>query len=124
MMKPETRAQIQPKARKFILRPYRRIPTWYVSYYMSGTSVGRGVVMNLSRSGLRMLGDHSVRRGDELSVRLTIEEQSPPLEISRASVRWVTEYEFGLQIESITSGAANRIAGLLHDQARKPRTDL
>jgi len=103
-------------ARKFILRPYRRIPTWYQSYYLSGELIGRGVVMNLSRTGLRMLGDHSITPGTELSVRLTIEEDGPPLEISRATVRWANQYEFGLAIEQLTPASAKRIDALLSEQ--------
>jgi hypothetical protein len=91
---------------------------------MTGNFIGKGVMMNLSLSGMRILGDHSLKQGDESTVRVTLEANSPPLEISRASVRWVSEYEFGLQINHIAPGAANRIAGLLSNQARAHRTDL
>lgn len=109
------------QSRKFILRPYRRIPTWYSSYYMSGELIGKGVVMNLSRTGMRMLGDHSISPGAELTVRLTVEENGPPLEISRASVRWANEYEFGLRIEQIAPTAAKRIVTLVNEQVRARR---
>ncbi len=112
---------MKAQGRKFVLRPYRRIPTWYESYYMSGDRIGRGVVMNLSRSGLRILGDHSITLGTELALRLTIEEHSPPLEISRASVRWVNEYEFGLRIEHLSPAAGRRIADLLGQEIRAKR---
>ena len=101
--------------RKFVLRPYRRIPTWYNSYYLSGTAIGKGVVMNLSRSGMRVLGDHNLQPGTELSVRVCLEEHSPPLEISCASVQWVNQYEFGLKINQLTSGAVHRITRLLNE---------
>ena len=55
---------------RFVLRPYRRIPTWYSSYYMSGSVIGKGVVKNLSRTGLRVLGDHSLTPGTEVTIRL------------------------------------------------------
>jgi hypothetical protein len=99
--------------RKFVLRPYRRIPTWYSAYYMSGSVIGKGVVKNLSRIGLRLLGDHSLTAGTEVSLRLSLEETDPPLEISRASVRWTNEYEFGLRIEHLSPEAAHRLAGLI-----------
>lgn len=101
-----------PKIR-FVLRPYRRIPTWYSSYYMSGTAIGKGVVKNLSCTGLRVLGDHSLAPGTEVSIRLSLGDADPPLEISRASVRWTNHYEFGLRIEHLTSHAAHRLAGLI-----------
>ena len=101
--------------RKFVLRPYRRIPTWYNSYYLSGSVIGKGVVMNLSRSGMRILGDHNLQPGTQLSVRVCLEEHSPQLEISHASVQWVNQYEFGLKINHLTSRAAHRITRLLNE---------
>ena len=98
---------------RFVLRPYRRIPTWYSSYYMSGSVIGKGVVKNLSRTGLRVLGDHSLAPGTELCIRLTLGDAEPPLEISCASVRWTGLYEFGLRIEQIAPHAARRLAALI-----------
>jgi hypothetical protein len=97
-----------------VLRPYRRIPSWYGSYYLSGSVIGKGVVMNVSCTGLRVLGDHSLKPGTDVSIRVTV-DTGPPLEISRASVRWVKEYEFGLKIDQVTSQTANRLARLIHD---------
>ena len=104
--------QTAPRTR-FVLRPYRRIPTWYSSYYMSGKVIGKGVVKNLSCTGLRMLGDHSLMPGTEVSVRLSLGETEPPLEISCATVRWVEQVEFGLRFERLTAHAAHRLAGLI-----------
>lgn len=109
-------AATKAQSRKFVLRPYRRIPTWYRSYYLSGSMIGKGVVMNLSCTGMRVLGDHSLEPGTELSIRICLEEDSPSLEISRASVQWVNQYEFGLKIDHLTPGAAHRIAGLIKEQ--------
>jgi hypothetical protein len=109
---------VKVRARKFVLRPYRRIPTWYASYYLSGSSIGKGVVMNLSCTGMRILGDHTLAPGTELSVRIDIEDSTAPVEISRASVRWVSKYEFGLEIRHLSPEAADRIAGLLNRSVR------
>lgn len=120
-MKASTRAQVRKTTSRFIMRPYRRIPTWYLSYYMSGDLVGKGVVTNLSCSGMRVLGDHAMRPGIDLTVRLTVEEDKPPLEIERVTVQWVKEAEFGLKIVRISPSAATRIAHLLAFQARAHR---
>jgi len=112
-------AQLKP--RKFILRPYRRIPTWFTFYYLSGNVVGKGIVTNLSCAGMRVSGDHALSPGAELAVRLTLEEDQPPIEITRATVRWVNEYDCGLQIESINPLAARRIAAVLNQQVRTVR---
>ncbi|MDF0644999.1 MAG: PilZ domain-containing protein [Nitrospira sp.] len=108
----------RPIPRTFVLRTYRRIPTWCASYYLSGAAIGKGVVTNLSRSGMRMLGDHALKAGTDLCVRFQLEEDQPPIEITRATVRWVREYEFGLRIDDQTAAAAGRIAEVLNRQAR------
>jgi hypothetical protein len=87
---------------------------------MSGTVIGKGVVKNLSRTGLRLLGDHSLTPGTEVSVRLSIEDTDQPLEISRASVRWTDQYEFGLRIEHLTPHAADRLAALISADIERP----
>ena len=120
MKTPEKKAQ----PRKFVVRPYRRIPTWYSSYYLSGSLIGKGVVMNLSRTGMRVLGDHSLKPGTELSVRVMVEEHGPPIEITQASVQWVNQYEFGLKIDRLVPGAAHRIAVLITQQASFRREEL
>jgi len=99
--------------RKFVLRPFRRIPTWYTVYYLSGRVIGKGVAKNLSRIGLRLLGDHSLTPGTEVSLRLILGDTDAPLEISRASVRWTNEYEFGLRFEHLSADAAHRLADLI-----------
>ena len=103
---------IIPRTR-FVLRPYRRIATWYSSYYMSGSAIGKGVVKNVSRTGLRVLGDHSLMPGSDVCVRLLLGVNEPPLEIARASVRWTNQHEFGLRIEHLTPHAAHRLADLI-----------
>jgi hypothetical protein len=116
-----TGAKIQP--RKFVLRPYRRIPTRYTSYYLSETAIGKGVVLNLSRTGMRILGDHSVKPGTELSIHVSVEKDNPPLEISRASVRWVNQNEFGLKIDHLTPRVSHRITCLIKEQASARRNE-
>lgn len=106
-----------PRSRKFVLRPYRRIPTWLPFDYMSGDAVGKGVVTNLSCNGLRVFGDHALTPGTSLAARLVLEEENQPVGIARATVRWVTRYDFGLQIEYMDSVDARRIAVVLNDQA-------
>jgi len=106
---------------RFIVRPYRRIPTWYMSYYMSGNLVGKGVVTNLSCRGMRVLGDHAMTPGTELTIQLALEEEQAALEIERVVVRWVKEAEFGLDIVTIKPASAKRIAEVLAKQAGTPR---
>jgi len=108
----------KPKGTRFVLRPYRRIPTWLVLYYLSGECVGKGVVTNLSQSGMRIQGDHAVEPGLDLALRLALADHGPTIEIERATVRWVDGYDFGLDLVRLSPLAAKHIAHLLDRQIR------
>jgi len=110
----------KPRATRFVLRPYRRIPTWLVLYYLSGECVGKGVVTNLSQLGMRIQGDHAVEPGLDLALRVTFADDVPPIEIERATVRWVDGYDFGLDLVLVGPLAAKSIARLLSGQIRAP----
>ena len=108
----------KPRATRFVLRPYRRIPTWLVLYYLSGECVGKGVVTNLSQSGMRVQGDHAVEPGFDLALRVTFAADGPLIEIELATVRWVDGYDFGLDLVRVSPLAAKHIARLLSGQIR------
>ena len=109
------------KHTRFVLRPYRRIPTWLVLYYLSGECVGKGVVTNLSQSGMRVQGDHAVEPGLDLALRVTFSDDGPPIEIERATVRWVDGYDFGLDLVRLSPLAAKHIAHVLSRQIHAPQ---
>ncbi|MEK7236739.1 MAG: PilZ domain-containing protein [Nitrospirota bacterium] len=112
----------KPKGTRFVLRPYRRIPIWRVLYYLSGECVGKGVVTNLSQSGMRIQGEHAVEPGLDLALRLTLADDGPTIEIERATVRWVDGYDFGLDFVRVSPLAAKHISHQLNQQIRTPQT--
>jgi hypothetical protein len=97
------------------------MPTWLVLYYLSGQCVGKGVVTNLSQSGMRVQGDHGVELGLDLALRVRFADDGPPIEIERATVRWVDVYDFGLDLVRVSPLAAKYIACLLSGQIRAPQ---
>jgi hypothetical protein len=111
----------KPKATRFVLRPYRRIPTWLALYYLSGECVGKGIATNLSQSGMRIQGDHAVEPGLDLALRVTFADDDPPIEVERATVRWVDGYDFGLDFVQLTPLAAKHITDVLSQQIRAPQ---
>ena len=111
----------KPKRTRFVLRPYRRMPTWLILYYLSGECVGKGIVTNLSQSGMRVQGDHGVELGLDLALRVRFANDGPPIEIERATVRWVDVYDFGLDLVRVSPLAAKYIARLLSEQIRAPQ---
>lgn len=59
--------------------------------------LGKGVAINLSVKGWRVLGDAPVRPGQWLVFRLDLRKGESPLEIPRAIVRWTDGTEFGVE---------------------------
>ncbi|MGH7183100.1 MAG: PilZ domain-containing protein [Nitrospiraceae bacterium] len=107
------------KHARFVFRPYRRIPTWRVIYYLSGEFVGKGVVTNLSQLGMRVQGEHAVELGINMALRLTLADDGPTVEIELATVRWVDGYDFGLDFVHVNPVAAKHIADLLKQEIRR-----
>jgi len=114
----------KPERVRFVLRPYRRIATWLALYYLSGECVGKGIVTNLSQLGMRVQGDHEVELGLHLALRVTFTDDRPPIEIERATVRWVNRYDFGLDFVHLSPAAAKYIANVLSLQIRIPQSPV
>jgi len=109
------------KGSRFVLRPYRRIPTQRVLYYLSGKCVGKGMVTNLSQSGMRIRGEHDVEPGLDLALRLTLTDDGPVIDIERATVRWVDGNDFGLDFIRLSPIAKKHITDALNQQVRVPQ---
>ena len=107
-----------PKPSKFVLRTYHRIPVRCQLYYMGGEFLGKGTVMNLSRNGFRVLGDHQVVPGMELVVRLSLPDREEPVEIERVIVRWVRGLLFGAKVITLSPGGDDRVGSFLSSRLR------
>lgn len=103
---------------KFVIRTYHRIPVRCALYYMGGQFLGKGTVMNLSRQGFRVLGDHHVVPGMELVVRLSIPDKDETVEIERVVVRWVRGLLFGAKVIRLSPGGEERIGTFLSSRLR------
>ncbi len=107
-----------PSPSKFVIRTYHRLPVRCLLYYMGGEFLGKGTVMNLSRNGFRVLGDHQVVPGMELIVRLSLPDKDEPVEIQRATVRWVRGLLFGAKVVTISPPGEDRLASFLSARLR------
>ena len=78
------------------IRKARRVELRCVLGFASGEIEGDATITNISTSGCRAESD--VNMAEELDVQLTIHlpDQSPPVKVERASVRWVSGRAFGL----------------------------
>ncbi len=98
---------------QFKLRTYQRVMICGTSYYLSEDFLGKGTVWDISSGGWRMQGDHQVRTGMKLTLRMELPEENTPLEIEEAVVRWVSGKDFGIQIRIIRHSAAKRLEHLI-----------
>jgi hypothetical protein len=103
---------------KFVIRTYHRIPVRCVLYFMGGEFLGKGTVMNLSRNGFRVLGDHQVVPGMELAVRLSLPDKDEPVEIERVVVRWVRGLLFGAKVIRMAPHGEDRVGSFLSSRLR------
>lgn len=103
---------------KFVIRTYHRIPVRCGLYYMGGEFLGKGTVMNLSRNGFRVLGDHQVVPGMELMVRLCLPDKDETVEIQRVVVRWVRGLLFGAKVVTMSPEGEERIGTFLSSRLR------
>ncbi len=97
----------------FKLRTYQRIMLCGTSYYLSEDFLGKGTVWDISSGGWRIQGDHQVKLGMKLTLRLEFLEEKTPLEVEEAVVQWVSGKDFGIQIRKIRQSAAKRLERLI-----------
>ena len=84
--------------RRFSIRSYSRFPVECPIYFLGDRFLGKGTVLDLSRVGWRVDGDHVVQAGIHVALRVFLPDQDSPVRIDRAAVRWSRGQEFGLEI--------------------------
>ena len=97
----------------FKLRTYQRIMMCGTSYYLSEDFLGKGTFWDISSGGWRIQGDHQVKLGMKLTLRMEFLEEKAPLEVEEAVVQWVSGKDFGIQIRKIRQSAAKRLERLI-----------
>jgi hypothetical protein len=64
--------------------------------FSSGEVEGDATITNISTSGCRAESDTNLAEGLDVQVIIQLPDQSPPVKVERASVRWVSDHAFGL----------------------------
>lgn len=103
-------------SKRFKLRIYRRVMRCNTGYYLSEDFLGKGIIRDISSGGWRMQGDHQVKTGMKLTLRMELPDETSPLEIEEASVQWVTGKVFGVQITKIHHATAKRLERMIGHQ--------
>jgi len=99
--------------KRFALRIYSRFPMQISMTYLGQVSAGRGIVVELSRVGCRILGNDPVIAGETLNVRIALPTSTKPLIIEQATVKWVKGLEFGVAFKHLHPLEADRLQHLL-----------
>ncbi|MEK7236112.1 MAG: PilZ domain-containing protein [Nitrospirota bacterium] len=84
----------QEKEQKF--RKARRVELHCTIGFSSGEVEGDATVTNISTAGCRAESDINMAEGLDVQVLLHLPNQSPPVRVERAVVRWVSDSAFGL----------------------------
>jgi len=83
-------------------RGTERVPAQFSLMY-SGMSdgrmlIGNGVVSNVSKSGIGILGNHPVKHGMDLSLFIDLPGIEEPICIAETRVSWVSGRRFGVEM--------------------------
>ena len=97
----------------FKLRTYQRAMICGTGYYLSEDFLGKGTLWDMSPGGWRIQGDHQVKIGMLLTLRMELPEEKMPLEIEQAVVQWVSGEDFGVRIKKIRRSAAIKLERLM-----------
>jgi hypothetical protein len=78
------------------IRKARRVQLRCIVRFSSGEIEGEGTITNISTSGCRAESDINMAEGLDVQIIIFLSDQSPPMNVERASVRWVSGDAFGL----------------------------
>lgn len=78
------------------IRKARRVELRCILRFSSGEIEGEGTITNISTSGCRVESDINMAEGLDVQVIIQLPNQSSPVKVERAAVRWVSGNAFGL----------------------------
>lgn len=78
------------------IRKARRVELRCTLGFSSGEVEGEGTITNISTSGCRAESDINMAEGLDVQVIIQLPNQSSPVKVERAAVRWVSGRAFGL----------------------------
>jgi hypothetical protein len=94
----------------FIPRIYARVKTEGSLYYLGPDGIGKGTVLDVSRTGWRVEGEHAVSPGMLLALSVQLPTGSAPIQVEKAMVRWVKGREVGLRMVTMQPAEWTRLA--------------
>jgi PilZ domain len=95
------------------IRKARRVELRSILSFSSGEIEGEATITNLSTSGCRAESDINLAEGLTAQLMIQLPNQSPPIKVERAAVRWVSDNAFGLNFILIFPSERARLQTIL-----------
>lgn len=90
--------------------------------YRHARGHGQGMLLDLSLQGCRITGTPPFPCGTRLRLQLWLPDQSEPVKIEQAVVRWLSKDQFGVSFQDVPPEARARLEHvfrLLHEPSNK-----
>lgn len=84
----------------------------------SGDCEGLGIVYNLCLGGCKIVTDRPLTIGGMVALSLQVPNQGVPITVRMATVRWMLQYEFGMEFLGMEEVQRERLAAYLQHLAR------
>ena len=102
-------------------RQVQRFPFECPIAYSGKNFAGVGTVSNLSAGGCKVKSYTPVDSGMELEVRVYPLDPYSPIKVDKASVRWVTGRDFGLEFLNLEAGEQAQLQRFISTLGESPK---
>lgn len=103
------------------IRYSERIHTDFPVMFAGETYVGEGTVLNVSVPGCAIQSRKRVQPGSYLEMRLLVPDNTSPLRVGLAKVRWCAERRFGVEFIQMPGGDQVRLGRLVRNDTLHAR---
>lgn len=93
-----------------------RLPLTYPAMYCVTSSVGEGMISNLSAMGCSIETDEPLFRDQQLALRLLLPDKGGSLPIDAAQVKWVNGTRAGVEFVQVEREANLRLHSFIWDK--------
>ena len=84
-----------------LMRRHNRFPVSWPALYRGDEVLAEGTVLDLTHTGWRIAGTMPVMPGMRLAIKLWVPDKPEPVRISAATVLWVKNCEFAIEVQEM-----------------------
>lgn len=100
--------------RKGLVRCSSRFPVSWPMRYGNATFLAEGTVLDLTARGWRVAGPMPVVPGLPLTLQVSVPERATLLRVQRATVLWVKDHEFAIEVQDLEPMDQAWVSEFLH----------